>query len=83
MTVSISMFPGRVFSSRYAERVSPFIILVPFMARIMSPPIGMVVPKIVAFCVAGLNPAAAAGLLLRTLVISHPYVMFMSMAFAM
>lgn len=44
--VNISMLSGCVRSSRYAERLSPFVMLVPFMATITSPPIGMVLPPI-------------------------------------
>ena len=86
LIVSMSVLPGSVFSSRYVERASPLMILVPFMARIMSPPMGMVAPAIVAsWPVDPFNPAASAGLGgdVMMLVISHPYVMFMPIAFAM
>ena len=83
LIVSMSVSFGCVCSSKYVERASPFIMLVPFMARIMSPPMGIVVPAIVTSCVPLLSPAASAGLLLRMPVISHPYVMFMFMSVAM
>lgn len=82
LIVSMSVLPGCVCSSRYVERASPFIMLVPFIARIMSPPMGIVAPSTVA-SVPPLSPAVAAGLLDNMLVISQPYVMFMCMAFAM
>lgn len=80
--VMFIVWSGVVFSSRYVKRSSAFLILVPLMAVIMSPPIVIVVPSIWVWLVPACRPALSAGPPSVVCVMSQPYVTSVLMACA-
>ena len=73
---------GVVCSSRYVDRLSKLVILVPLIAVMMSPPMVTYCPAISACSVPLCRSALSAGPPVVIFVISHPYVMFVFMACA-